>query len=274
MFSSRDPIKSMKPESSGHAAIRLPGRVATTLSVLLAIALSPAPTRAAEPATRPAAESSGQPSMAKWFSDLASTDPRTREKARDALMCLNRNDLPRLQELLRRTPRLAPSQVIALREIVQEIYLAGEPYAKDTTGGVEHGFLGITMDQVDSPQQDQQQPNDNGQSPGIIVAGRFSGFGAGRTLHDGDVILGSLDPDKVFNNANALKQAISGADPGVVIRLKVLRHGQIVVVPVVLGSMPKDLTPESADSFRRERAERFDEYWRESFAPLLKESVG
>lgn len=226
---------------------------------------------AGEPTTRPSAD---RGSIAGWFSDLASTDPATREHARSRLMRLTRADLPELQQLLQRTSRLAPSQIIALRQIVQEIYLAGEPYDKDTTAGVEHGFLGITMDSTGSPQQDVQQPNDDGQAPGIVVAGRFSGFGAGRMLRDGDVILASLNPPRVFNSATDLIAVISSSDPGTMIRLKVLRHGQVIIVPVVLDSMPRGLSRENADFFRRQRAEKFDEYWRQTFAPLLKESVG
>lgn len=258
MFLSRDPI---------HLIFKACG------PLLLAAALVVHADADSEPATRPAAQVIDQGAIAKWFSDLAGTDPETREHARDHLMRLTRGDLPQLEQLLRRTPRLAPSQVIALRQIIQEIYLGGEPYDKETEGG-EHGFLGITMDQVDSSPQDLQQPNDEGQAPGIVVAGRFSGFCAGRMLRDGDVILGCTGPDTVFKTTRDLINAISGAEPGATLRLKVLRHGQVIVVPVVLDSRPRGLDPRNVDSFRQQRAEKFDEYWRQTFAPLLKESVG
>jgi hypothetical protein len=211
----------------------------------------------------------------KLFGDLASTDPATREHARDRLMRLNRNELAELQQVLRRTPRLAPSQIISLRQIVQEVYLAGEPYEPDKEGGTAHGFLGIVMDPAALEQHDLQQPNDNGQAPGIVVAGRFSGFCAARMLRDGDVIIGSLGPEKVFNSSESLKDLISGTEPGSTIRLRVLRHGQIIQVPLTLDAKPLDASSyDAAEVFRRERAEKFEDYWRQTFAPLLKESVG
>lgn len=228
-----------------------------------------------EPTTRPTAAPDDHAAISQWFSDLASTDPAAREHARDRLMRLTRKDLPELQQLLRQTPHPAPSQIVALRQIVQEIYLAGEPYDKDTDGGTQHGFLGIMMD---DPNSDLQQPNDNGEAPGIIVAGRFPGFCAARMLRDGDVILASLKsdntPEKVFNNIRDLQAVISNAEPGSIVRLQVLRQGQIIQVRVTLDCRPLDATPQTVEGFCRDRAEKFDQYWRETFAPLLKESVG
>lgn len=244
--------------------------------ILLASLIPTTPSRAADrPATQPTTQAADGTMVAQLFGDLASTDPATREHARDRLMRLHRNELADLQQVLRHTSRLAPSQVIALRQIVQEVYLAGEPYEPDKEGGAEHGFLGIVMDPGALVQHDLQQPNDNGQAPGIIVAGRFSGFCAARMLRDGDVIIGSLGPDKLFNSADALKDVISGAEPGTLVRLRVLRHGQIIQVPLTLDAKPLEASSyDAAEVFRRERAEKFEEYWRETFAPLLKESVG
>lgn len=227
------------------------------------------------PTTRPATAANDRADISQWLSQLANTDPALREQARDRLLRLSRKDLPRLQQVLRQEPRLAPSQMIALRQIVQEVYLAGEPYDKETDAGVQHGFLGIMMDQDPG---DVQQPNDNGQAPGIIVTYRFPGFCAARMLRNGDIIVASLNPDntldKVFNNVHDLQTVIGSADPGSPVRLLVLRQGQIIRVRVTLDCRPLDATPQGAEPFCRERLDKFDEYWRETFVPLLKDSLG
>ncbi|HEY2589089.1 MAG TPA: hypothetical protein VGI81_25320 [Tepidisphaeraceae bacterium] len=187
-------------------------------------------------------------------------------------MRLDRADLATLQQLVRHSRPLAPAQAAALRPIVEEIFLAGEPYKKEAT----QGFLGIMMDQSGFGARDLQQPNDiGGQASGVVVADRFPGFCASRSLHDGDVILGAAEPAQAFNSPEDLKFAIGSLQPGSVVRLQVLRHGQVVEVPLKLDCKPAEVdSVETAESFRRERAEKFDQYWHDTFAPLLKESVG
>lgn len=254
------------------------------VSILIAslIGLTPGtPLRAADtPATEPAAVRAENPRIAQWFSELASTDPAMRESARDRLMRLKRDDLPKLQQLLARSQHLVPSQIVSLRQIVQEVYLAGEPYEKDVDkSGAQHGFLGILMDT--DVNADVQQPNDTGRAPGIIVGSRFSGFCAARALRDGDVILASLKPDntpeKIFNSFDDFRATISIDDPGSIVRLQVLRQGQIIQVSLTLDCRPKlkdDNNPDALMDFCRERQQKFDEYWGATFAPLLHESVG
>lgn len=232
-----------------------------------------------EPTTQPAAARTDNPRIAQWFSELASTDPATREHARDCLMRLKRNDLLKLQQLLRKSQHLAPSQIVSLRQIVQEVYLAGEPYEKDIDqSGAQHGFLGILMDT--DVNADVQQPNESGRAPGIVVGRRYPGFCAARVLRDGDVILASLNPDntpeKIFNNFLDFRAVISLADPGSIIRLQVLRQGQIIQVSLTLDCRPKlkDETVDALDDYCNERQQKFDQYWNATFAPLLHESVG
>lgn len=279
MFSSRQ-----TNSKAGRGVIRqgsaLPVRCVQALLIgvsLIALTFSSPAEAADEPTSRPAAAPADHAAISQWFSELASADPTTRDHARDRLMHLSRNELPELQELLRQSQHPAPSQIVALRQIVQEVYLAGEPYDKDTdANGTQHGFLGIMMDQ--DPGIDLQQGNDNGQAPGIIVAGRFPGFCAARTLRDGDVILASLNadntPEKVFNSVKDLQDIISSADPGTIVRLQVLRQGQLIQIRLTLDCRPKEATRENAEEFCQKRLGKFDEYWRETFAPLLKESVG
>lgn len=221
------------------------------------------------PTTQPTTAPTDRTAISKWIADLASTDPAARDAAKTHLMHLSRGDLPALQELLRRSRPLAPSQAVVLRQIVQEVYLAGESYEKDPMNG---GFLGIAMDGI-LGRQDLQQPNDDGHAPGIVVADRFAGFCASRMLRQGDVILGTSNPPQVFTSILDLQNAIGGAEPGSTIRLEVLRQGQVIHVSLTLDCRPAEVGT-SPDNFRRERAEKFDDYWRETFAPLLKDSVG
>lgn len=239
-------------------------------SSLWAATPSTQPTQPAPPTTAPGAPADPR-LVARWFGELASSDPAVRDAARNRLVRLDRADLPRLQQLVRAAQPLAPSQLAALKPIVQEIYLAGEPYKQNTM----MGFLGILMDESALAARDLQQPNDTGQTPGVVVADRFPGFCASRSLHDGDVILGTTNPAQAFNSSTDLKTAITGLEPGTIVHLQVLRHGQVVDVPLTLDCKPADVdSTDTAESFRRERAEKFDQYWREAFAPLLKESVG
>jgi hypothetical protein len=231
----------------------------------------PGPYALAGPATQPTTAPADEHRVARWFSELASSDAAIRDAARARLMRLDRAELPQLQQLVRSSGRLSPAQATAIRPIVEEVFLAGEPYKKD----IYQGFLGIVMDQSAFGTRDLQQPNDNGKASGVVVADRFPGFCASRSLRDGDVILGSSDPAQAFNSTEDLKLAIGGLQPGSVVRLQVLRHGQVVEVTLKLDSKPAEVdSQETADSFRRERARKFDQYWRDTFAPLLKESVG
>jgi hypothetical protein len=221
------------------------------------------------PTTQPTTAPTDRNSISKWLVDLASSDSAVRDAAKVHLMHLSRGDLPMLEQLLRRSRPLAPAQAVVLRQIVQEAYLSGEPYVKDPTNS---GFLGIAMDGV-LGQQDLQQPNDNGQAPGIVVADRFAGFCASRMLRQGDVILGTAKPPQVFTTITDLQNAVRGAEPGSMIHLLILRQGQIIQIPLTLDCRPAELG-NSPENFRRERAEKFDDYWHETFAPLLKDSVG
>lgn len=251
--------------------------------VVIAVAVMAERSVLAEPTTQPTTAPSDVHLISRWFSELASSDAAVRDAARAHLMRLDRADLPILQQLVRRSRPLTPAQAAALRPVVEEIFLAGEPYKKEPT----QGFLGIIMDQSGLGARDLQQPNDDAQghrnngvggasvASGVVIADRFPGFCASRSLHDGDVILGTAEPAQAFNSPDDLKFAIGSLQPGAVVRLQVLRHGQVVEVPLRLDCKPAEVDSlEAAESFRRERAEKFEQYWHGTFAPLLKESVG
>src|SRR4051812_38654450 len=71
-----------------------------------------------------------------WFADLANRDASVREQARVNLMGISRNDLEQLRAIVEKSRPLAPSQAMELRDIVQQVFQATEPYqaAEDRPG--------------------------------------------------------------------------------------------------------------------------------------------
>lgn len=241
-------------------------------AICAAVVLAPLPVavRAEEPATQPTTRPSDQANMRKWLADLASPDASVRDAARARMMTLSRDDLPALQDLVRRSMPLAPSQAIALRQIVEEVYLADEPYE----AAKNQGFLGILMDQGGTIMRDFDHGDQSHVEPGVIVAERIPGFCASRTLLDGDVILGTTNPRMIFTDSASLQHAVQAMNPGETMHLEVLRNGRIVDVPLVLDPKPLDATPATISSFKLQRAAKFRDYWQSTFGPLLKEDVG
>ena len=222
------------------------------------------------PATQPAQHADPDAGVAKWLTDLASPEASVRDAARTNMMALNREQLPALQKLVARSRPLAPSQATALRQIVQEVFLAGEPY--ESNG--RDGFLGIQMNQSLLAIRDFDHGDDPHVEPGVVVAERIPGFCAARLLLDGDVILGTTSPPQVFRDSKALQLAVHTMMPGETIHLQVLRNGRVIDVALVLDPSPIEVTNENISEFKLRRAARFSEYWQKTFAPLLKEEVG
>lgn len=265
MFSLRKVIF-RSPDTSILARLILVAIVIVAVSPVVALAAA-----TSQPTTHPTTAPADLRLMARSLSDLASPDAEVREVARTQLMRLTRPDLNSLQRLVERSQPLAPSQAAALRQIVREVYLAGEDYEKDPT----KGFLGILMDKSALGTRDLQQPNDIAPVPGVVVEDRIPGFCASRMLRDGDIILGMAEPPQPFNSPNDLQLAIAGLEPGSVVRLQVLRHGQLIEVEVTLDSRPLEADGmDSAESFRDRRAKKFEEYWQANFTNLLKARLG
>ncbi|HXE55966.1 MAG TPA: hypothetical protein VN541_23270, partial [Tepidisphaeraceae bacterium] len=160
--------------------------LAVVVSLLAGLCAIPTIARGQKPTTEPATQPVSEDSIAKWFSDLNSADTSARHAACAKLMRLKRTQLTELRDVVEKSRPLAPSQASALRRIVEEVYLAGEPYEKDDT----HGFLGILMDTAALSVRDLAGTNEPMETPGVVVADRIPGFCASRTLLDGDMILG------------------------------------------------------------------------------------
>ncbi len=213
--------------------------------------------------------SNNAPPIAKWFWQLGDADPQVREAASVNLMGLRPEDLPQLQKLVAESLPLPPAQATVLRQIVEQIYLAGESY-KATPG---QGFLGIqtmrTTVKMDSALDDHP-------FFAIVVYRRVPGFCGARALRDGDVILGVIErPNLDLTDVRDFSTAVREIGPRQLIHLQVLRHGQVREVPVTLDPRPMDIDIDTAiDAMVEMREAKFREYWEQSFGPLLKEQTG
>lgn len=225
---------------------------------------------AQEPTTLPSEPSELTNEISRQLADLASPEAEVRESARVRLMQLRREDLPAFARQVDAARPLAPAQTVALRQIVQEIYLSGEDYDKEPG----HAFLGIMGGGPDyRAQADVGQPNDGSHPIGVVVFDRIPGFCAARRLLDGDIILGTTDPAQPFTSFDELKQTIGVVAPGATVHLRVLRRGKLIDVPLTLDVKPVAAEPDAGWAFqelRDRRAAKFTDYWNRTFAPLLK----
>ena len=216
--------------------------------------------------------------LATWFSDLANKDASVREQARVGLMGISRGDLQTLRALVEANRPLAPSQAMALREIVMQVYQATEPY-----DAVEDkpGFLGV-------PLRDASIATDDDAQAGVLVTDRIPGFCAYRFLQNGDVIVGITDsPGKAIRKSTDLTEIIKLCKGGDTIHLEILRGGQKMTVAVKLDARPNwapmqivipagPMAPNTVINQQdaiRERQRIADEYWDQNFAPLLESGI-
>lgn len=245
---------------------------------------APNPSLAAAPSTTQSASQ-----IAGWFTDLANGDASVREQARIALMGISRDDLNALHTLVEENSPLAPSQALALREIVQQIFQATEPYEPMED---RRGFLGITL-----PTIIMINAGDDESQAGLLVTDRVPGFCGYRYLQSGDVISGIAEaPDRAIRIGEDLTRLISAHKAGETIHLQVIRGGQQMEVAVKLDARPtwaigpqdalvqRQLQPPQDPpknppqyrdivEARRERQRKADEYWEQNFARLVETQI-
>jgi hypothetical protein len=210
--------------------------------------------------------------IASWFSDLANKDAAVREQARVNLMGISRADLQTLRRLVEANRPLAPSQAMALREIVVQVHQSTEPYEPVPD---RQGFLGVPLRDVTMVLDG---TDDEGQA-GVLVTDRIPGFCAYRFLQNGDVIVGITEAaDRPIRKGTDLTEIIKICRGGDTIHLEVLRAGQKVTVPIKLNARPTwavqglNQIPTYQDEIR-ERQRKADEYWDQTFAPLLESGI-
>jgi hypothetical protein len=211
--------------------------------------------------------------MRKAFAELGDSDATVRDAARQSLMGIERRYLPALQRLVADARPLLPSQAAVLRQIVVHVYCAGEPYDADDN----FGFLGVRMQPTAVSVRPAADDDFEGPLPqyGVVIVERLPGFIGNRMLLEGDVILGIAErPEIQFRTDMAFSYAVRDTGAGRTINFYVLRRGRLVKVPVKLDPRPVGgLDLPNVDVLSAQRRQKAENYWRESFAPLLKEGV-
>jgi len=200
--------------------------------------------------------------------ELSADSSATREAARVALMGLKRQELPLLRQAVRQSMPLDPDQVTVLRDIVTQVYLAGDLYATEGDG---RGFLGVHLPYYGHPEERSLLSMERG----VAVVSRVPGFCSYRMLQDGDVLLAMLTPaGKIEISSNEqLIDAVTSARAGDTVTFEVLRQGRVLNVPITLDKKPLNLTTQ-LEEFSGRRADEADEYWKRDFAPLLAAQLG
>ncbi len=191
---------------------------------------------------------------------LASADPAIRELAEQELMGLKRSDLPALREAALSQRPLGPGQVVALHEVVMQVFLAGEPFAANLD---ESGFLGVSFgsDDVLRPTEE------------IRVVARIPGFPGFQYLQTGDVVVKLPDwPNLAVRHPDDVIEAIKHLDPGNVVRLGIVRHGRYATVSIPLDfrpvELPRSMTESEFAPWVDARKARADEYWESEFSVI------
>ena len=199
-----------------------------------------------KPSTQPA-------SLAAELDRLVDADPVARLAARDELMLLTRDDLPTLRRVVSERP-VGPVLRNALHEIVVHVYLTGEHNFKGPGPG-RLGFI-VTGGEIGPP----------------VVGRRMPGFDAYRVLEDGDTIVGIATdegdkPNTIVpvSTLLALLNELTPTTPGEWVRVRIVRNGQTLEVPIRLSQQVK-LQPMGEPEPLLDIGER---YWSESFEPAL-----
>lgn len=214
--------------------------------------------------------------IASWFADLANRDATRRDAARQNLMGLSPPDLSILEYLVKKNRSLAPSQIVALRDIVTQVFLAGQTY---TAVPGNSGFLGVSFPGY-AP-NDPADIDDGSPQNGIVILDRIPGFPGYRSLQNGDIIMGATEMgDQAINRSQDFSAFISSCHQGDTVHLKILRAGQMLTIPVQLAARPDW---HDTQQFPREdilqvpevrhRQALADDYWNTHFAAYVQESV-
>jgi hypothetical protein len=208
----------------------------------------------AGPASRPARE------ISQWLAELGDKDQTIRTAARDKLMGLRRDELPQLLDAVKQARPLLPSQASGLREIVQQVYLSGEPYDK-----LQSGFLGVSL-------LDTIATVDGLPRQGVQILFRWPGCPGYRYLMDGDIIVGIDDVSPAGVDRGRFVDFIRKSDPGAKPMFRVFRQSRVIPVRVTLGARPvgeeANIENVMQDWLLKEAA-----YWQKNFAGLVDDTT-
>jgi hypothetical protein len=201
------------------------------------------------------------------------------------MLDLTRADLPALKRVVEQSRPIAPSQVGALRDVVTHVYLTGETYPCEP----RIAFLGVfqpVLESVDVARPDAgrvERVDADGDmvvtdlgpaSTGVPIESRIPGFCAFRSLRDGDVVLGVIDPaPRRMRDWRELTLAIQTFPAAQTITLEVLRQGTVQHVPVTLDAKPLGRQDEWVGVILPARERAAEAYWNQHFAPLMQEQL-
>jgi hypothetical protein len=199
--------------------------------------------------------------MRTMFVELEHPDGKIRERARERLMGLKRDDLKMLAKVVGEFAPLEDQIVDTIKEVVTHVYLSEDVYEKE-----EKGFLGITM----------PRPGDEDRMQ-VMVETRMPGFGGFAALRDGDVILDILGkPLPQPLDREVFIDVIKAMPPGSIAKLKVLRQGATRIIPVRVSARPAEKAAVNALAYEGKvaellyrRGEEAEKYWKENFAPVV-----
>jgi hypothetical protein len=200
-----------------------------------------------------------------WVAQLDDNDPSVREAALQDLLDLQKQDLPALRDAALALKPLSSGQIVALGNVVSQIFLAAEEYPPDLTGGYPCGFLGMRWDIQD-------QSDD-----GVVVAERFPGLAAYRLLKPGDIILKLADhPNIELRHFSDFTEFVGLMHPGDVLRLELLRYGRVIHVSLPLVPRPQALAPDRAagniDNWLQTRSRQASQYWKSQFYAIYSDN--
>lgn len=227
------------------------------------------------PATAPTTAPALRPSEAELLAQLDSTSPATRDSAREALMLLAPNELPRLRAAVEAVgpAALSPGQLALLRDIVMHVYATGD-----------HNFTADpSYEYGEDPKIGIRFPTS---SDACVVAARTLGMDSYRVLHDGDTVIALLNADAPPEPRPADWQPLTSASEfrtllpqrfkvGDLCTLRVLRDGKVIEVEVRLARIPKPPANAVAgglpdeNAIAADRLARATTYWAEHFATPL-----
>jgi len=201
----------------------------------------------------PTAPAANLTQLQSLISQLGSDDPRLREIALGDLMDLKRSDLPLLRAAALSQSPLLPGQIAGLRDVVVQVFLAGENFTVDPND--PRAFLGIQF-MIDP------------EGEGVRVVDRIQGFPAYRYLQSGDVIVRLIDrPGLRIHTQDDFLDAIMLFGPGEALRLAILRNGRSLTVSVPLDFRPVAITNSPADEdWIQARRQRAEAYWNQQFS--------
>jgi hypothetical protein len=198
------------------------------------------------------------PTPAAWaalLDGLGDRDPLVRNRSRETLMLLSRDELPALRDTVMASPPRSPTQRSLLRDVVLQVYLTGEHNFK----GLGGGFLGVSGSVTD----DQS----------LMVRETIWGRDAYRALRPSDIILGIRDdqaqPFTQTPGIPALQRWLSTRAVGTWVSVNVLRDGAAIEVKLRLGPAAMLQRAEPAFEASERQFAAAEAYWTANFVPLL-----